>query len=170
MVDLKPILITILHQYTLEQNGIHGVSHWARVLQNGLLICEETAADLDVVSLFAILHDSRRQNDGYDPDHGPRAAEFAQTLGAETLGLDDRQLRLLIRACEGHTHERFHEDITIQTCWDSDRLDLGRIGVIPDPERLGTDIAQRQETIDWAYRRGSREIVPAFVKDEWEID
>lgn len=26
----------------------------------------------------------------------------------------------------------------VQACWDADRLDLGRVGIIPDPERMGT--------------------------------
>lgn len=169
-MNLRPILTTILDQYTLHVEGIHGLAHWARVFENGQRICEETDADFKVVSLFSILHDSCRHNDGYDPDHGPRAAEFTAKLGPEILEIDERQLRLLMRACEGHTLEQFHDDITIQACWDADRLDLGRIGVLPDPARLNTDFAKRQDTIDWAYQRGSREIVPVFVKQDWDIE
>ena len=32
---------------------------------------------VEVVQLFAVLHDSRRLSEATDPDHGPRAAEFA---------------------------------------------------------------------------------------------
>ena len=49
---------------------------------------------------------------------------------------------LLYRACHGHTHERNHPDVTIQTCWDSDRLDLGRVGITPHPSRLCTEVAK----------------------------
>ena len=169
-MNLRPILDAILEQYTLHLEGIHGTVHWARVLENGQRLCEETDADLKVVSLFAILHDSCRHNDGYDPDHGPRAAEYAVELGHEFLGIDKRQHRLLMRACEGHTLERFHDDVTIQVCWDSDRLDLGRIGIIPDPERLNTDFSKQRDTIQWAYERGIQEYVPSFVRDEWGIE
>jgi len=169
-MNLKPILNVILDQYRLPLNDIHGVVHWARVLENGLRLCDETGADVDVVSLFAVLHDSQRENEGYDPDHGPRAAEFAKEIRGEFFQLNDSQFWRLYYACEGHTHERTHEDVTIQTCWDADRLDLGRIGIVPHPARLCTDAAKRKETIDWAYGRGAMEFVPERVREEWGID
>jgi uncharacterized protein len=108
----------------------------------------ERCSVCDVVSLFAILHDSRRINEVTDPDHGPRAAAFAAELRGSAFDLDDHQFRLLYRACEGHTHERMRPDVTIQTCWDSDRLDLGRVGIMPHPSRLCTEVAKRPETIN----------------------
>ena len=90
-------------------------------------MAEDTGANVEIVQLFAIIHDSRRQNEVTDPEHGPRAAEFAAELRGSVFDLEDHEFRLLYRACEGHTHERTHPDITIQTCWDSDRLDLGMI-------------------------------------------
>ncbi len=109
-----------LEDYALPLDGDHGVAHWARVLENGLRLAEETQANVEVVSLFAVLHDSRRINEFGDPDHGPRAAAFAAKLRGRVFELEDSEFRLLCRACEGHTHERTHPDVTIQTCWDSD--------------------------------------------------
>jgi uncharacterized protein len=37
------------------------------------------------------------------------------------------------------------------TCWDSDRLDLGRVGIKPHPTRLCTDAAKDLEMIRLAY-------------------
>lgn len=68
------------------------------------------------------------------------------------FSLDRTGLELLVEACHGHTHGDFHDDVTVQTCWDSDRLDLGRVGIVPDPGRLGTAAARRPEVIAWAYR------------------
>jgi len=76
-MNLKPVLNAILEDYALPLGGDHGVAHWARVLENGLRLAEETGANVEVVSLFAVLHDSRRINEVTDPEHGPRAAEFA---------------------------------------------------------------------------------------------
>jgi uncharacterized protein len=76
----------------------------------------------------------------------------------------------LHRACAGHTHERTHPDVTVQTCWDADRLDLGRVGTTPDPNWLCTEVAKRSEMINWADGRASFDVVPKFVKDEWGID
>jgi hypothetical protein len=41
-MDLKPILQSILEVYLLPLNGHHGVAHWARVLENGLRLADET--------------------------------------------------------------------------------------------------------------------------------
>jgi len=169
-MNLTPILQVILEDYALPLAGVHGVAHWARVLENGLRLAEETGANVEVVALFAVLHDSRRINEFTDPEHGPRAAEFAAELRGTVLDLDDHEFRLLYRACEGHTHERNHPDVTIQTCWDSDRLDLGRVGIMPHPSYLCTEVAKRTETIQWADGRTSFGVVPKLVIDEWGID
>ena len=169
-MNLKPILNAILEVYTLPLGGDHGVAHWARVLENGLRLAEETGANVQVVSLFAILHDSRRINEMTDPDHGPRAAEFAAELRGSVYDLDNREFRLLHKACHGHAHERTHPNVTIQTCWDSDRLDLGRVGIMPHPSRLCTEVAKRPEMIKWADGRASFGVIPTFVLDEWRID
>jgi uncharacterized protein len=84
--------------------------------------------------------------------------------------LPDPAFKLLCRACSGDTHERTHPDVTIQTCWDADRLDLGRVGIYPDPKRLCTEVAKRSETIEWADDRASLGVVPEIVLVEWGID
>src|SRR3954466_1645131 len=78
--NIALILQAVLEEYALPWDGDHGVAHWARVLENGLRLAGETGANVEVVRLFAILHDSRRVSEATDPDHGPRAAEFARTL------------------------------------------------------------------------------------------
>jgi uncharacterized protein len=169
-VNIPLILRVVLEDYALPWGGDHGVAHWARVFENGLRLAEETGAIVEVVRLFAVLHDSRRINEHTDPDHGPRAAEFARTLRGWLFDLSDPEFRLLHRACAGHTHERTHPDVTIQTCWDADRLDLGRVGITPHPSRLCTDVAKRPATIKWADGRATLGVVPEFVRDVWGID
>lgn len=169
-MNLLSVLQSILEDYALPLGGDHGVAHWARVLEIGWRLADETGANVEVVSLFAVLHDSRRINEVTDPDHGPRAAEFAAELRGNVFDLDDHEFRLLFRACEGHTHERTHPDVTIQTCWDSDRLDLGRVGIMPHSSRLCTEIGKRPETIKWADGRASFRVVPNFVLEKWGID
>jgi uncharacterized protein len=170
MLNLRPLIATILDQYVLPPVEIHGVAHWARVMENGLRLARATAAKIEVVQLFAVLHDSKRENEGHDPDHGQRGADFACSLWGKHFHLDDGDFDLLCEACAGHTHERTHPDITIQTCWDADRLDLGRVGILPEPSRLCTDVAKSKEMIRWANRRACSYAVPDFVLDEWGID
>ena len=44
-------------------------------------------------------------------------------------------------------------DATVRTCWDADRLDLPRVGIHPDPERLYTAPARHPAFIEWARKR-----------------
>ena len=133
------LLNFLREHYRLHWNGIHGVRHWARVRANGLELARFTGANTVVVELFAFLHDSCRNNDGHDPEHGPRAAELVCSLHGDLFRLSADELDLLVVACRGHTHEPCHDDLTIGTCWDADRLDLVRVDIIPDPERLCTE-------------------------------
>ncbi len=169
-LDIRRVLDSILEQYALPWNGDHGVAHWARVLENGLRLATTTGANVEVIRLFAVLHDSRRLNEATDPQHGPRAAEFAALLRGRAFELPDHEFRLLYRACAGHTHERTHPDITIQTCWDADRLDLGRVGIQPHPSRLCTASAKAPEVLQWADARASFRLIPEFVATEWGIE
>jgi len=169
-LNIPLILHAVLEEYVLPWDGDHGIAHWARVLESGLRLAEETGANNEVVQLFAILHDSQREHDGDDPKHGPRAAVFALDLRGLLFTLPDHEFRLLHRACAGHTHERTHPEITVQTCWDADRLDLGRVGIFPDPSRLCTDVAKRPDILKWADDRAISKVVPEFVKTAWGID
>jgi len=169
-VNLKLIIHEILENYALPIHGDHGVSHWARVLENGLRLSKVTEANVTVVSLFAVFHDSRRINECTDADHGLRGAEFAAEVRGRLFDISDNEFNLLYRACEGHTHERTHPDITIRTCWDSDRLDLGRVGITPHPSKLCTEVAKTKEMIQWADGRASFRVVPKFVNDDWGIE
>jgi uncharacterized protein len=166
-----PLIVqAVLDEYVLPWDGYQGVAHWARVLENGRRLAGKTGAIIEVVQLFAVLHDSRRRSESRDPDHGPRAAEFARTLRGRLIDLPDDEFGLLQLACAGHTHEQTHPDITIQTCWDADRLDLGRVGITPHPDRLCTRAARRPSLLHWADRRASRGLIPDLVQKEWGID
>ncbi len=60
--SIKQVLHAVLGEYELSYDGIHGVNHWARVFENGLRLAEQTGADIEIVKLFAVLHDSKRIN------------------------------------------------------------------------------------------------------------
>ena len=169
-LNLPLVVQAILEEYALQPDGDHGVAHWARVLENGLRLANVTGANIEVVQLFAVFHDSKRVNETSDPDHGRFGADFAAECRGRSFDLPDLEFRLLYRACAEHTHERTHPDITVQTCWDADRLDLGRVGVTPHPSRLCTDAAKDRAMIKWADGRASFGIVPDFVTDEWRIE
>ena len=122
--------------------SVHGPDHWRRVERNGRLLATRTQADITVVRLFAIFHDCRRQNDGWDDGHGARGADFAASLRGRVFVIDDDRFELLRYACVWHTDGNQHHDPTIATCWDADRLDLGRVGMIPDAAFMSTDFGR----------------------------
>lgn len=82
----------------------------------------------------------------------------------------DADFRLLYEACAGHSDEWDHDDITVQACFDADRLDLGRVGTTPHPSGLCTEAAKRPSMIKWADGRACFGYVPKSVKDEWGIE
>ncbi|MDP7033589.1 MAG: hypothetical protein QF752_03745 [Planctomycetota bacterium] len=57
---------------------IHGIGHWRVVKRNGHHLSQFNDADNEVISYFAYLHDCMRENEGEDPEHGLRGAQFAQ--------------------------------------------------------------------------------------------
>jgi uncharacterized protein len=131
--------------FKLDLSGTqHGPGHWEQVERNVIMLAEKTpGCDVAVARLFAILHDCRRQNEGRDPDHGARAAEFAQELFDKgVLHLDPDQMMTLKFAMKHHNGGQVSIDPTIGVCWDADRLDLPRVGTMPDIGLMSTQYAK----------------------------
>jgi len=148
---LQPVLDAAKQQFRLNANSLHGIGHWERVKKIGLRLALPASADLRVVQLFSILHDSQRENENDDPEHGRRAANYAKELFKKgTLPISGQELGQLVCACASHSHsDARSNDITVQVCWDADRLDLYRVGIVPDPRFLYTEVAKRRETMGY---------------------
>jgi uncharacterized protein len=136
--DFEKLWELVIRDTRASKHGIHGPAHWRRVERNGLVLAGRTGADMEVVRLFALFHDSRRWNDGTDRGHGARGAEYASSLRGAEFELSDDRFELLHFACTWHTDRDHADDPTIGTCWDADRLDLGRVGIIPHPKFMST--------------------------------
>ena len=127
-----------------RDSRLHGEAHWHAVTATGLDLADgEPGADHELVFLFGLLHDTRRQTDGPDPGHGPRAAELASELRAEgAFELDDERLALLLLALERHAYGEVSDDARVGACWDADRLHLPRCGFRIDQRLLSTSAAR----------------------------
>jgi uncharacterized protein len=165
----KALIDTILRQYSLSAGGIHGLSHWARVLETGRTLALRTGARIEVVELFAVFHDARRRNDGWDREHGLRGADLASQFRGARFHLSDHDFDLLYHACRDHTDGTTAGDITIQTCWDADRLDLGRVRIDLDRKYLCTEAARDSALMAWADRRSREGFVPDLIREEWAL-
>jgi len=120
------------------------------------MLAKRSSADTEVMRLFALIHDCKRQDDFADSGHGVRAAEFAATIRHLLPALDQANFERLQLACALHSDGQTHPDPTIGTCWDADRLDLTRVGAVPDARLMSTDLgrhlAERQSRFAPKYR------------------
>ena len=140
---LTALVAAVLPRAWRGDSPWHGEQHWRCVAATGLdLGAAVTGADRIVVLCFGLLHDTRRENETYDPDHGPRAEAFADELRAEgLLGLDDTRFAALGEALRLHSNGHVSADPTIGSCWDADRLHLPRVSIEPDPTLFSTPAA-----------------------------
>lgn len=137
MVDIEQVKQWVASRWELGE--LHGISHWERVERNGLLLATPEC-DVTVIRLFAYLHDSCRKDDGYDEEHGPRAAKMIVGLRKTLLKeLSDQQFETLQKAICLHTITHSTGNPTIDACFDADRLDLGRVGITPDPNKMASE-------------------------------
>ena len=151
---ITPTLLRALHaEYRLTWDGIHGFAHWCRVRENGLRLAGANGANRKVVEYFAFFHDNQRHNDGSDLLHGQRASDLIRDKFAAQLALTPEEIDLLCKACQGHTYGGTQAPLTIATCWDADRLDLMRVGKMPNKRYLCTPQAKDDEIIQWAVAR-----------------
>ncbi len=118
--------------------SVHGIDHWDRVARNAELLKTEEV-DVLVVKAFAYIHDVERENEDDDPCHGPRAARLVGKIRSSVLAfLNDREIEQLKTACRLHTSTWRTDDATVNACFDADRLDLGRVGILPSPDKMAT--------------------------------
>lgn len=163
--------------FALDFNdGIHGVAHWSRVWHHGKRMAQELDVNPRIPAWFSFLHDSQRENDDYDENHGSRAADFAMILRNQgNIGLDRREFDALCYAMQKHSDGHTEADVSVQVCWDADRLDLGRVGITPNGKYLCTEMAKQPHIIEravalsealerhaMAIERSSRSRSPSF--------
>lgn len=150
---------TLRAAFKLDWNDTHhGVAHWTRVWINGRELAREYDINPMIPAWFAFLHDVQRHDEGLDTGHGARAASFAQALYRQgTLqGLSRREVDLLCEAIDGHSDGLTEAHRAVQICWDADRLDLGRVGIYPDPRRLCTPHGRRLIPTSYARSVGEK--------------
>lgn len=154
--DFQEIVRLAKSQFQLDRKGVHGVAHWQRVQENGLKLARHNGANKQTIALFSFLHDCCREDDRADPEHGPRAAEFTESLRNNVIEAEDTEFEKLLLAIHDHTTGMPTNDVDIGTCWDADRLDIGRVGVRPHRRFLSTNVAKQDRIIKWAYKRSLR--------------
>lgn len=117
------------------ESVLHGQDHWQGVTYQAIWLakCKNLGTEgVATALLFGALHDCRRENDGYDPDHGERAADALLTCPILTH-LPSSFLSTLADSLIEHDKGTTTSNPLKGLGWDSDRSLLGRVGIIPDP-------------------------------------
>jgi HD superfamily phosphodiesterase len=158
-----------------DPHGIHGVAHAARVLVLANAIVDALSkdgvqVDTEVVRWAAVLHDVGRVDDGKDPEHGQRSADWLLDNPAVASTLSDPQREVAASAIRWHVpwdNEVPAEAHTPEwVCLkDADALDRLRIGDL-DPRLLRTEAAQ--ELVVYAGRLVGETCVICAPLDAWE--
>lgn len=156
--DVLALIAEVEGRAPLADSLDHGSHHWRLVAWTGAeLLPTVPTADPLVVFLFALFHDSQRENEFRDPAHGRRGAALARELLPKRLSLDEQRLEILWKACSLHTEAPPTTDVTLGTCWDSDRLNLWRVGIVPSTRYLSTDEGKKAGRIEWARELQERD-------------
>lgn len=129
-------------------DSIHGYNHWKNVEKIGHYLADRNGADKTIISFFAFLHDIGREKELNEPRHGEKSVEIIKKFFKLKLNAAQYE-KLLIAISEHDKVDAKSNDITIQTCWDADRLDLPRVGIFPDSKLLYTEIGKSQETFGY---------------------
>lgn len=153
-------IIEQLRDYVLFTSDIHGERHWSHVNHIGGKLADLMKLNpiqKRCVEVFAMTHDLARRDDGGGNEHAIEGAEyFSSELVTLFPDIDDLQVDIITSAIKHHSdgvcsEEAFHmghfshisgfgEDIikTVGCCWDADRLDLIRLGILPIEKYMST--------------------------------
>lgn len=163
------LVAAVASGYLLDPAGIHGFSHWARVCEFGCRLAVASGTDSQLAELFALVHDCRRLDDGHDAEHGLRAAAELRQWQGGLINLPADDFDRLIYACEHHTEGMVSDDPLIGSCWDADRLDLGRLRYDIDVALLSTAAAKQPDLLTWAKNQSVKLVTPERVRREWAL-
>lgn len=139
--DLETLIRAVEEGSTSRDSEDHGPQHWRCVALTGIRLARQTPGASPLIAfLFGLFHDARRENDYWDPGHGERGAQLAETFQARgLLTLLEQNFADLLLACKTHTEADPTDNPVIGICYDADRLNLWRVRVRPNSDFLSTD-------------------------------
>ena len=142
--EFRNVLLFVLQERSFPDSVCHGLKHWNNVYLNARFLAEKEGVNPLIPSLFAICHDFQRLSDGADLQHGPRAATRIKAEGGGIFSfLSEEELGDLVYACQTHTGGRKAPKQRIALCWDADRLDIGRVGIVPQTRFFHSQTARQ---------------------------
>lgn len=150
----------------LFTSHIHGKDHIERVIFFSVLLSfayKLDEADTNILINAASLHDTRRVNDGWDTEHGPRAARESIQY-AHDIKKEDKEILQAVIAAHSRDDKKMDETIRefvkneddfprakrlAKFFKDADGLDRVRINLL-DPAYLRNDYSKN--LVDFSYK------------------
>lgn len=137
----------------------HGPRHWRDVARIALSIAWPEC-NLNLLFLFAAIHDSQRLHEYDDPDHGRRAARLARHMRSlDVIHFSDAEARTLYYMLTRHDEGLTDARPTVGTSWDADRLTLKRVGITPEVRYLSVkdvrdNLTYWTDAVAWSVMHG----------------
>lgn len=106
----------------LFESKIHGQGHIERVIFHGLVLSWKynlDKEDTDIIRYAASLHDTQRVSDGYDTEHGHRAA--LESVKYADISESDREILKGVLASHSRSDKKMEESIKEFKIEDLDR-------------------------------------------------
>lgn len=158
--------------FSMWNSRIHGIRHCANVLRFALMIAEAkglSQSQRETLAAAAVFHDSRRQSEGRDREHGRRSAEYYRDF-CEHTGMEfdpvcfeiivwhSRSMETGRPKIEEACPDREDAILLYKIFKDADSLDLFRL----DPYAVDADRLRTPEAT--ALFNYARELSGWFVK------
>ena len=156
-ISTWPDLISdVMSVATHRRSPIHGELHWRAVSQAGIEIAKLNGGRTEIAMAFGLIHDSQRLCDDWDPEHGLRAAKWASKSKRllDLIGKDGRDI--VAAAARDHEKGKVTQDRNIGTCWDADRINLWRVGLMPHADFFSVLKGDHFQKMRLSYKTGWR--------------
>lgn len=127
---------------SFSNSNIHGIKHLRKVayLAGRFATCLNTNIEAAVIGGY--LHDCARIDDGVGNHHAHKSAVLAEKILNEIYP-NYVESKTIYNAIYSHADGLISDDKIIGCVWDADRLNLIRLGIIPQLDLLSTPVARR---------------------------
>lgn len=138
--QLEKLIAAVEEESSFKDSHYHGNQHWRCVSLVGSRLAKQENLNPLLPFLFGLFHDSMRENDDRDPDHGERGGQLALEMYERgLLPISQEMLSKLVYACNNHTSSPATYDPHAGVCYDADRLNLWRVGTQPHKNYISTE-------------------------------
>jgi uncharacterized protein len=129
-VKVEALLDAARARFSLPPDSPHSTGHWLRVLKYGRVFARDLQGDEALVIVAALSHDCCRSDDGFDPLHGHRAADWAAQHNGKLFAFDRQRMSTLRDMLRRHNDGGYvPTDPTAAAFTAADRADIDRDGV-----------------------------------------